>query len=248
MEAIIISRNVALRHRLRRALRKNGITSCAEARSANQQLAALKHEGPDFVLLDLQLPGWECLWLIEHFSLKRPPPALLGIMPFKSSFVPGLPGLSYVCHMPSSKAISNLVRRMLAVARSLERRHRPKHVEDGAVLPLMDLSPRQKEILRLLASGIPRKEVAEILHCSVSTINTHCERISTRVGLRKVTELIDLAMRCGMGPEIRGTTTKNDRHPVVKNTDTPAQNTGRTIGTYVKTFLFIKCPNNAKRV
>lgn len=43
------------------------------------------------------------------------------------------------------------------------------------------LSPRQREIIRLLARGYTRREVAEVLEISFSTVRAHIEEAGRRV-------------------------------------------------------------------
>lgn len=60
------------------------------------------------------------------------------------------------------------------------------------------LTPREREVLQLLAEGQVAKEIAAILHLSVKTINTHREHIMTKLDMHSVAELTKYALREGI--------------------------------------------------
>ena len=60
------------------------------------------------------------------------------------------------------------------------------------------LSVREKEILQTLASGKSNREVAELLHISISTVETHRNNIFQKLNLHNLAELILYAVRKGL--------------------------------------------------
>jgi len=60
------------------------------------------------------------------------------------------------------------------------------------------LSPRQREILQLIAEGKSTREIAEILHLSVKTIETHRAQLMDRLDIHDVAGLIRYALRKGL--------------------------------------------------
>jgi DNA-binding NarL/FixJ family response regulator len=74
------------------------------------------------------------------------------------------------------------------------RQLRDKQVEDSYDL----LTPREREILQLLAEGKTNKEVANILSLSVYTVDTHRGNILQKLNLHGVPELILYAVRKGI--------------------------------------------------
>jgi DNA-binding NarL/FixJ family response regulator len=60
------------------------------------------------------------------------------------------------------------------------------------------LSTREKEILRVLASGKNNREVADLLHISVATVETHRNNIFQKLNLHNLAELILYAVRKGL--------------------------------------------------
>jgi DNA-binding NarL/FixJ family response regulator len=74
------------------------------------------------------------------------------------------------------------------------RQIRDKQVEDSYDL----LTPREREILQLIAEGKTNKEVANILHLSVHTVDAHRGNILQKLNLHGVPELILYAVRKGI--------------------------------------------------
>jgi len=60
------------------------------------------------------------------------------------------------------------------------------------------LSPREREVLQLLAEGKATKEAARILHRSVKTVETHRRNIMEKLGLYSIPELTKYAIREGL--------------------------------------------------
>ena len=68
--------------------------------------------------------------------------------------------------------------------------------EPGAELP--PLSPREREILVLVAEGRTDESIAEALYISVATVRSHLDRIRDKSGCRRRSELTRLAIRIGL--------------------------------------------------
>ena len=59
-------------------------------------------------------------------------------------------------------------------------------------------TPRELEILRLLAEGKTNKEIAMLLGITARTVETHRSKIMLKLGLHSLAELIHYAMRNGI--------------------------------------------------
>lgn len=60
------------------------------------------------------------------------------------------------------------------------------------------LSPKEREVLQLVAEGRSTKEIADVLSVSFKTIDTHRQHIMDKLGLRSVAELTKYAIREGL--------------------------------------------------
>ena len=71
---------------------------------------------------------------------------------------------------------------------------RRRGVEDSYDL----LSLREKEIMQLLVSGKSNREISDMLHLSISTVETHRNNIFQKLGVHNLPELILYAVRKGL--------------------------------------------------
>jgi DNA-binding NarL/FixJ family response regulator len=60
------------------------------------------------------------------------------------------------------------------------------------------LTPRQREVLQLIAEGLSTKEVARRLDLSVKTVETHRSQLMKQLDIHEVTGLVRYAMRVGL--------------------------------------------------
>jgi DNA-binding NarL/FixJ family response regulator len=60
------------------------------------------------------------------------------------------------------------------------------------------LTPREREVVRLIAEGKSSKEIGRVLAISPRTVDTYRDRLRDKLGLRSVAELVLYAVQCGM--------------------------------------------------
>lgn len=60
------------------------------------------------------------------------------------------------------------------------------------------LSPREREVVRLIAAGQSSKEIGRSLAISPRTVDTYRDRLRDKLGLHSVAELVLYAAQCGM--------------------------------------------------
>lgn len=61
-----------------------------------------------------------------------------------------------------------------------------------------DLSPRELEVVRLIAKDLTSKEIAERMNISIQTVNFHRQEIKHRIGVRGTAGIILYAVRNGI--------------------------------------------------
>jgi len=64
---------------------------------------------------------------------------------------------------------------------------------DSAVVPR--LTPREREIIQLLAEGHRNKKIAQMLGISIKTVETHRTALMRKIGVRSIVELVRYAVR-----------------------------------------------------
>lgn len=71
-------------------------------------------------------------------------------------------------------------------------------VDEPSGKPLSKLTPKEREVLQLIAEGKSTKEVAAILNTSISTIETHRQHVMEKLKIHTVAELTKYAIREGL--------------------------------------------------
>jgi DNA-binding NarL/FixJ family response regulator len=70
--------------------------------------------------------------------------------------------------------------------------------DEGA--PLERLTPRQREIVQLIAEGNSTKEIAFLLNVSVKTVETHRAQLMDKLGIHDIPGPVRFAIRAGLLP------------------------------------------------
>jgi RNA polymerase sigma factor (sigma-70 family) len=76
-----------------------------------------------------------------------------------------------------------------------------QRTSNASVSLLDDLSPREREVLRLIGQGLKTAEIAESLCLSPKTIETYREKLKTKLGLKNASELARFAFHADESPE-----------------------------------------------
>jgi DNA-binding NarL/FixJ family response regulator len=180
------------------------------AGSADEALRAVGVEPPDVVLLDVQMPGTNGIDVIRSLVEARPgvkvvmlsghEDDLLRASAMEAGAVGYLSKLAPLADLP--EAVRKASRgealmdheELLRLERYL--RHR-RHQDETERQRTGRLTPRQTEILQLLADGVPVATIAERLGMSRLTLRTHVQNILTRLGVHTKTEAVTVAIRHG---------------------------------------------------
>jgi NarL family two-component system response regulator LiaR len=64
----------------------------------------------------------------------------------------------------------------------------------------LGVTPREMEILGLVAEGLSNREIAERLFVSENTVKTHCSRAFDKLGARRRTEAVQMGKEMGLLP------------------------------------------------
>lgn len=77
-------------------------------------------------------------------------------------------------------------------------REQPKRQETAQCPEVTELTPREREVTRMVARGMSTDEVARELIIGEATVRTHLYRVRTKLGVRDRAELVSLAYRTGL--------------------------------------------------
>jgi DNA-binding NarL/FixJ family response regulator len=168
-------------------LRTAGFESI-EAATGREALGCADAVPIDLVLLDVQLPGISgyevCRTLRDRFGEPLPIVFVSGVRTEALDRVAGLL-LGSDDYLVKPFAPDELVARVCALLRRRERAHPPVNG--------WGLTPREAEVLGLLASGLGQTEIASRLVISPKTVGTHIEHILRKTGARSRAQVVAFA-------------------------------------------------------
>jgi DNA-binding NarL/FixJ family response regulator len=180
----------------------------AEAGDGLEALALIESHRPDILLLDITLPGLNGLVLLDRIrELPDMPRVIVLSMHSGPEYVARALNAGAAGYLFKDSAFDELAEALDAVVagrRYLSRALDPGVIDrfcaglKGGKDDLAVLTPRQRQILQLIAEGHGTRQIAERLHVSVKTVETHRAQLMKRLGIRNVAGLVRLAIRTGL--------------------------------------------------
>jgi NarL family two-component system response regulator LiaR len=73
-------------------------------------------------------------------------------------------------------------------------------VLDAARIQQLGITPRELEVLQLIAEGLSTREMADRLCVSENTVKTHCSRVFDKLGVNRRTQAVQAGKRLGLLP------------------------------------------------
>jgi DNA-binding NarL/FixJ family response regulator len=200
-----------LRDGLRRLLEERAdLEVVGEAEDGRQCVEAARELKPDMVIIDVAMPGMNGIEATRRILHDRPSTRVLALsMHSDRRYVTRILQAGASGYLLKDAAFDELSR---AIDTLLEGRvylspdvagvvvHDYLGKLDTASSGEVVLSPREREVLQLLAEGRATKEIASDLDVSVKTVETHRKNIMDKLGLRSIAELTKYAVREGLTP------------------------------------------------
>ena len=182
---------------------------CGEAADGRDAVQKCKQLKPDLLILDICMPELNGLDAARQILKHNPDQAILVLTAVDSEDVirecleTGIRGWIF-----KSEATRDLITAVEALQQQKTifssrvsdlimdgyRRHRAAPTPDN----LTRLSPREREVVQLVSEGKASKEIATILHMSLSTAETHRSNILRKLRLHSIAELVMYAVRNGI--------------------------------------------------
>ena len=186
-----------------------GFRCAGEFDDAETALAKLPHEKPSVVLFDINLPGMNGIECVRRLKPRLPDTQFLMVTVYEDA--------NHIFNALSAGASGYLLKQMRRselldalkdvhaggspmssqIARKVVQSFRRNETESNG--ETVELSPREREVLELLARGYLYKEIAEMLKISVQTVNTYIRRIYEKLHVRSRAQAVAKYANLPMG-------------------------------------------------
>ena len=181
---------------------------CGEAPTGRDAVGKAKHLKPDVVIMDLSMPDLNGLEAMRQILKASPKTEVLVLTIHKSEHLErellAAGARGYILKSDDGRDVVTAVDSL--------RRHRPyfttrvtnmvleTYLRTGIPAQPSEferdpLSPREREILQLLAEGRSNKEVATALRISVKTVESHRKHLLSKLNLHSLSDLVRYAIR-----------------------------------------------------
>jgi DNA-binding NarL/FixJ family response regulator len=201
MRILIVDDHAIVRDGLSRLLAAEGAHEIRMAASGREALAQARGFRPDLTILDLNLPGLGGLELLRRLAQLGAGKILVLSMhaePLYARRALEAGAHGYVSKNAAPDELLTAIRRVAGGGRYVEAEI-AQALALGAGREALDaLSPRELEIMRLLAGGASLAEIADALGASYKTIANTCTLIKSKLGVARTADLVRLAIETGV--------------------------------------------------
>lgn len=179
---------------------------CGEGEDCAQATQAILKLKPELVIVDISLKGNNGIELIKNIKAVEPQIQFVVLSMHDESVyalrVLRVGAKAYVMKQDTATAVVDAIRWVRkgqlyvsgrVASQMLNRYAQGEELGDDS--PVASLSDRELEVVNLIGTGIPTREIAARLHVSIKTIETHRAHIKTKLNLESAAQLIQFCVR-----------------------------------------------------
>ena len=207
IRVLLVDDHAILREGIKALLEKQGnIEVVAEAGDGREAIPKAIQLRPDVVVLDISMPLMDGLEATRQIKMETPNVKILVLTMhddeeyFLQLLRAGASG--YVTKKAVGKDLVSAIEAVYkgesffcpSMAKSLLANYL-KLAEGSEYVGRDGLTPREREIVKLIAEGYTNQQIADILHRSVKTIESHRANILRKLGIHDTIELVKYAVR-----------------------------------------------------
>ena len=202
---IIVDDHHLVRKGLRQLLeRELDLRVFAEAADGQEALDIVDRHRPDVVVMDVEMPGINGIEATGRIRTEYPGTQVVMLsmhsdpVLIRQAFDRGARGyvLKKSMGVELVKAIRTVCRGDTYHSRSIEQSEYA--VEQPPRSAPLQLTVREREVLRLIAAGNTNQQIAESLRISIKTVEIHRSNLMAKLGTHSLPDLIRMAIRLGL--------------------------------------------------
>jgi DNA-binding NarL/FixJ family response regulator len=186
--------------------REPDMVFCGEAEDSPSAIKAISQIKPDLVIVDISLKGYNGIELIKNIKAFDPKIQVLVLSMHDESIyamrVLKAGAKAYVMKQEVVDKVMEAVRRIRAGKVFVSERVASRMLDQVVVggdpapdSPVDLLSDRELEIVNMIGSGLPTREIAAKLHISIKTVESHRARIKEKLNLQNAIQLVQFCVR-----------------------------------------------------
>ncbi|MEX0885890.1 MAG: response regulator transcription factor [Phycisphaeraceae bacterium] len=191
--------------------RETDMDLVAEAASPDAALDGVEEHKPDVVVADLAFEGLDGIELIKDLKARYPQVAVLVLSMHDESFyaqrVLKAGAMGYLMKQEGVEQVITGIRSVyqgrVFLSNRMSQMLLSKMTGGPSRAPgfgVESLTDRELEVLRLIGQGRSTRQIAEQLHLSIKTIETHRENIKQKLQLENASQLVQYAVRFALEP------------------------------------------------
>lgn len=178
-----------------------------EAAEGEGAISKAMELSPDVIIMDIAMPGMDGLEAARRIKKQNPSVKILFLTQYDNrEYVVSAVKVGASGYIPKRALGSELISAIRAVYRGDSFLHPTAAtalIEDyrqqsGAVDPYEQLTPRERQILKLIAEGRTSREIADQLVISLKTVLGHRTKLMGKLGIHNRSELVKYALRKGL--------------------------------------------------
>jgi DNA-binding NarL/FixJ family response regulator len=184
-----------------------GMVVVGEAGKGSEALELVRELRPDLMLLDITMPDGGGFEVLEQVTKNYPEIKIVvltvheageyAIRALREGAAGFLPKSAASTEL--EQAIQTVVRGEVYISPETSRKTLLEYGRGASKRDLLaTLSPRQREVLRLIAEGKTTKQIAQLLEISVKTVETHRAQLMERLSIHDVAGLVRYAIIVGL--------------------------------------------------
>ncbi len=174
----------------------DGVEIVGEASDGEEAVERVAELEPDVAILDIELPGIDGIEATKAILKTRPETKVIVFTAHAQANLLALAMRAGASGYVLKSAPSEDIARAIGAVSKGDTFVDPKlNDDDGNLEKLLALTPREREILELLAEGLRVKEIAERLTLSPATVHTHVRNAIAKLEVDTRTEAVALAVR-----------------------------------------------------
>ena len=182
----------------------------AVAANADEALELAPQHQPDVVLMDIDMPGTICFEAASALMQQHPGMQVIFLSAFfHDRYIENalqIKARGYITKREPPEAVVAAIRQVVAggvyfspeIQTRLVIDHESVRLDGGNTTRFSTLTPRELEVLRYVARGMAKKEIAQLMDISVKTVENHCGNLMNKLQMHDRVALTRFAIREGL--------------------------------------------------